>query len=369
MKIRTYTQKLVDLKGSDLHLKVGIKPVVRVNGELIYLEEDTITKDYMDELIAPLMNPKREKELKEELTTDFAYAVPGLARFRVNLSYQRGSYMMVMRLINNDSPDIDELNLPTSLKEIVDAKNGLILVTGATGSGKSTTVAAMINFINSHYTKNIITIEDPIEYLFKDQSCIVAQKEIGADVVSFKSALKYVLRQDPDVIFLGELRDQETMEAAIKASETGHLVISTLHTINAYQTISRIIDFFPEERHKQIRYQLSENIRGVISQRLVPTVDDKRRAANEVMINSPTIRELILTSEGTAEIPKYIADGKDSNGMQTFDQSLIGLFNEGAITYETALKFATVKKDIELMRRGVSFSSMADIFNEMVEEN
>jgi twitching motility protein PilT len=369
MNVEMFTKKLVELKGSDLHLKVGIKPVIRVNGELVYLEGERIKQSDMEELIAPLMNPKREKELKEELTTDFAFAVPGLARFRVNLSYQRGSYMMVMRLISNDSPNIDELNLPSSLKEIVDAKNGLILVTGATGSGKSTTVAAMINFINSNYTKNIITIEDPIEYLFKDQSCIVAQKEIGSDVVSFKSALKYVLRQDPDVIFLGELRDAETMEAAIKASETGHLVISTLHTINAYQTISRIIDFFPEERHKQIRYQLSENIRGIISQRLVPTVDDSRRAANEVMINSPTIRELILTPEGTAEIPKYIADGKDSNGMQTFDQALIGLFNDGIITYETALKFATVKKDIELLRRGVSFSSMADIFNEMVEEN
>ncbi len=368
MRIDLFTKKLVELSGSDIHLKVGTKPVIRVNGELRYLDEAVITQKDMEEMMAPLMNPKREKELREILTTDFAYAVPGLARFRVNLSYQRGSYMMVMRMISNESPDIDKLNLPASLKDIVDTKNGLILVTGSTGSGKSTTVAAMLNFINDHYTKNIITIEDPIEYLFKDKSCIVSQKEIGSDVVSFNSALKYVLRQDPDVIFIGELRDTETMEAALKASETGHLVISTLHTINAYQTISRIIDFFPEERHKQIRYQLSENIRGVVSQRLVPTVDDARMPVNEVMINTPTIRELILTNEGTAEIPKYIAAGKDSNGMQSFDQALIDLFNQGTITYETALKFATVKKDIELLRRGVNFSSIGDLFNQMVEE-
>jgi len=291
-----------------------------------------------------------------------------MARFRINLSFQKGSYMLVARIIPQDIPELDDLKLPDVLKKIIVEKQGLVLVTGATGSGKSTTVAAMLEYINKTQRKNLITLEDPIEFVFNDKQCIISQKELGIDIPTFELALKYVLRQDPDIIFVGELRDMATIEIALKAAETGHLVVSTLHTINAYQTITRILDFFPEQRHKQLRYQLSESLKGVISQRLLPTIDDKRIAVNEILRSTPSIRELMLTAEGVSEIPKFLAEGRKTYGTQTFDQAIIDAFKDQKITYETALKFATVKKDIELIKTGININASADFYDDLYED-
>lgn len=367
MEINNYLKQLVEKGGSDLHIKVGSYPTVRINGKLIPLAEEKLMADNVKELVNPLITPERRDELDEYRGSDFSHSIPGVGRFRMNLSYQRGTYMLVSRVIPSDVPDLDRMNLPEVLKEIVQAKDGIILVTGATGSGKSTTVAAMVNEINKTQAKNIITVEDPIEFLYSDKMSMISQKELGADVPSFQGALKFALRQDPDVIFIGELRDRETMEAALKAAETGHLVISTLHTINAYQTVSRILDLFPEERHKQIRYQLSESIRAIVSQRLLPTLDSKRIAVNEILRNTPVIKECILSPEGVVEIPKYLVEGRTNYGTQTFDQDIAEKYNDKKISYETALKFASVKKDIELLKRGINMSSMADMYSDMIE--
>jgi len=365
--IEDYLRRLVELEGSDLHIKVGSKPCVRINGKLEHLGDERLTPDVVNELLEPLITAERKKDMNEFMGSDFSHSIFGIARFRMNLSKQRGTYMLVARVIPSEVPDLDNMNLPEILREIVVEKNGIILVTGATGSGKSTTVASMINEINKTQAKNIITVEDPIEFLYSDKESMVSQKELGSDVTTFEKALKFALRQDPDVIFIGELRDKETVEAALKASETGHLVVSTLHTINAYQTISRILDLFPETRHKQLRYQLSENIRAVVSQRLLPTLDGKRIAVNEVLRNTPVIKECILSQEGVVQIPKFLAEGRTTYGTQTFDQDIADKFNAKKISYDTAIKFATVKKDIELLKRGISMSSVADMYNDMFE--
>ncbi len=366
MKINDYLRYLVENGGSDLHIKAGNHPIIRKDGELLKIDgREKMTAVEMEEIVKPLMSESVKRDLVEKLGSDFSYSIHGVARFRMNLSTQRGSYMLVARIIPSNIPDIDEMKLPSVLKEIVKERNGIILVTGATGSGKSTTVASMINYVNKNFSKNIITFEDPIEFLYRDEKSIVSQKEIPNDILDFTSALRYVLRQDPDVIFIGELRDKETVEAALKASETGHLVISTLHTINASQTISRVVDFFPQEKHKQIKFQLSENIRGVISQRLLPKKEGGRVAALEIMINTPTIKELIQTNEGVVQIPKYIEEGREIYKSQSFDQNIRDLYMAGLIDYETALEYATVKKNIEFLKNGISLSSSADFFNSM----
>jgi twitching motility protein PilT len=366
MKINDYLRYLVENGGSDLHIKAGNHPIIRKDGELLKIDgREKMTAVEMEEIVKPLMSESVKRDLIEKLGSDFSYSIHGVARFRMNLSTQRGSYMLVARIIPSNIPDIDEMKLPSVLKEIVKERNGIILVTGATGSGKSTTVASMINYVNKNFSKNIITFEDPIEFLYRDEKSIVSQKEIPNDILDFTSALRYVLRQDPDVIFIGELRDKETVEAALKASETGHLVISTLHTINASQTISRVVDFFPQEKHKQIKFQLSENIRGVISQRLLPKKEGGRVAALEIMINTPTIKELIQTNEGVVQIPKYIEEGREIYKSQSFDQNIRDLYMAGLIDYETALEYATVKKNIEFLKNGISLSSSADFFNSM----
>lgn len=367
MQIESYLRRLVEMEGSDLHIKVGSFPVVRVNGKLNFLGEEKLTLNDVNEMLSPLIDEERKTDIEKYMASDFSYSINGVARFRMNLSLQRGTHMLVARVIPSEVPDLDNMNLPNVLRKVIHEKNGIILVTGATGSGKSTTVASMINEINKTQSKNIITVEDPIEFLYSDLMSMISQKELGSDVVSFEKALKFALRQDPDVIFIGELRDRETVEAALKAAETGHLVISTLHTINAYQTVSRILDLFPEERHKQLRYQLSESVRSIISQRLLPTLDNKRVAVNEILINTPVIKECILSAEGVADIPRYLAEGRTTYETQTFDQDIADKYKEKVISYETALKFATVKKDIELLKRGINVSSVADMYNDMFE--
>ncbi len=355
MKIDKWLNILMEKKGSDLHLKVGNTPIIRINGQLKRVEEET--KLYQEDLIKIveelIPNEKRKKELAEELSTDFSYSISGLGRFRINISYTRGSYLLVVRAIPFDIPTIEELKLPEVLKNIAREKNGIILVTGATGSGKSTTVAAMLNYINETYGKNIISFEEPIEYLHKDKKSIISQKEIPDDIRDYKSALKYVLRQDPDIIFMGELRDQETIEAAIKASETGHLVISTLHTITAVKTITRILDYFPSHRTKSLRYQLAENIRAVISQRLLETIDEGKRVVTEVMLNTGTIAELITTEEGMRKIPEIIKKSENL-GMKNFDSEILKLYKEEIVDFETAYEASTIKTDIELAKSGIS---------------
>lgn len=360
---------LCEKNGSDLHVKVGNQPHVRVNGELEPIPGSRrIGLEDMEAIMTEVMTGDRKERFLRNKSLDFSYSVPGKGRFRTNVFIQRGTPAFAIRRIEEHTKTIDELGLPKVIKDIAVEPRGLILVTGATGNGKSTTVSSIIGYINQTYVKNIITLEDPIEFLFKDEKSIISQREIPNDMDSYQQALKYILRQDPDIIFIGELRDVETVEAAIKASETGHLVISTLHTVDASQTITRIVDFFPTEHQKQIRYQLAKNLKAVVSQRLLPSKDrTKRYAAVEVMVQTPTISELILSPEGVKEIPETIKVGKEIYGMQTFDQSIGQLYTEGKITYNTAIEAATLKKDIELLKRGISYESTNELYKGMLD--
>jgi len=364
---------LKEVKASDLHLRVGNKPFARISGELQDIpNQERVTAEKMEKVLDVLLIEEEKRKFRERKNLDLSYSLPGVGRFRINIYIQRGTVALAARRIEENIFTLEELGLPEVLKMIIKEHRGIILVTGATGNGKSTTVAAMLEYINSNFKRNVITLEDPIEYLFKDKKSIISQREIPTDTDSYKTALKYVLRQDPDIIFVGELRDIETVDAALKAAETGHLVISTLHTVNAAQTISRIIDFYPSEQQKQIRYQLSSNIRGVISQRLLPSTEAKKMVvAIEIMRDSPTIKELILSAEGVKAIPEAIKTGKDVHRMQSFDQAISELYLAGRITYETALDAATVKKDIEFIRNGISNDGMAkkDYYKTMLEED
>jgi len=353
--IDKFLQILIEKNASDLHLKVGNKPIIRLNGSLEKLEnEEILTVEVMADIIDKIIpNEKRKNELKEELSTDFSYSLSGLGRFRINISLTRGSYLLVARAVPFHVPTIDELKLPEILKKIAGEKNGIVLVTGATGSGKSTTVAAIIDYINSTYNKNIISFEEPIEYLHKDKKSIISQKEIPDDIKDYKSALKYVLRQDPDIIFMGELRDKETIEAALKASETGHLVISTLHTVTAVKSVNRILDYFDADRAKSIRNQLSENVRAIVSQRLMKTVAEGKRVITEIMINTGTISELLQTEEGMRKIPEIIKKS-ESLGMKNFDSEILKLYKENIIDYETAYENSTIKTELEMAKSGIT---------------
>lgn len=368
MIAQQYLTYVKDNNGSDLIIKVGNKPMVRINGQLEPIKgSDKIMPEHIKMVEVELLTPDQLQKFRDNNNLDLSYSLPGVGRFRVNAFVQRGSTAFAFRRIEENIPQIDKLGLPEVLKEVIREKRGLILVTGATGNGKSTTVAAMLDYINENYIKNIITLEDPIEFLFRDKSSVVSQREIPNDIDSYKTALKYILRQNPDIIFIGELRDRETIEAALKAAETGHLVISTLHTVNAAQTITRIIDFYEQAQQKQIRYQLSTNLRAVVSQRLLTSRDGKKRvAAVEIMRDTPTIRDLILTPEGTNSILDAIKNGREIYKMQTFDQSISDLYLKGMISYETAVEAATVKKDIELLKGGISYGGAADLYKDMM---
>jgi twitching motility protein PilT len=304
------------------------------------------------------MSPAQKETFKRENEVDFAYSVPGLGRFRCNAFMQRGSIGLVFRVIPTRIPNIEELNLPPILKKIALEERGLVLVTGTTGSGKSTTLAAMIDHINNHKTVNIITIEDPIEFLHKDKKSIIHQREVGADTKSFAKALRAALRQDPDVILVGEMRDFETIQTALMAAETGHLVLSTLHTLDAPETVNRIVSFFPPYHHQQVRLQLSTVLKGIISLRLVPRADGKGRVpAVEVLVSTATVRDCILEAKKTPLLPDVIAQGKLHYGMQTFDQSLFELYQKEFISLEEALKWATNPEDFKLKVKGIQATS------------
>ena len=351
----------VAIKGgaSDIHLKSGLPPMFRVDGALVPLKNgERMLPDEIQKIAFDIMNPVQKQRFDENREADLAYGIAGLGRFRVNVFQQRGTVGIVFRVIPFGVKTIEQLHLPKVVAQISEEHRGLILVTGTTGSGKSTTLAAMLEQINSDRTCHIMTIEDPIEFLIRDRRSIVNQREIGVDTHSFANALRAALRQDPDVILVGEMRDFETIETALTAAETGHLVMSTLHTLDATETINRIISVFPPHQQKQVRLQLAAILKAVISQRLVPRADGKGRVpALEVLISTAFTRELIGDKDRTKEIPDAIAKGFTTYGMQTFDQSLMQLVKEGLVTYEEALKNVSNPDDFALRYRGIASTS------------
>ena len=351
----------IALKGgaSDIHLKPGLPPMFRVDGTLVPLKKgDRLKPEWLQKVAASLLNPAQSERFEETREVDLAYGIAGLGRFRVNVFQQRGTVGIVFRVIPFGVKTIDSLHLPKVIEKIAMEQRGLVLVTGTTGSGKSTTLAAMIDHVNCNRTCHIMTIEDPIEFLIRDRRSIVNQREIGVDTQSFSNALRAALRQDPDLILVGEMRDFETIETALTAAETGHLVMSTLHTLDATETINRIISVFPPYQQKQVRLQLAAILKAVISQRLVPRADGKGRVpALEVLISTARVRECISDKERTKEIADAIAKGYTTYGMQSFDQSLMHHVKSGLVTYDEALKHVSNPDDFALRFRGIASTS------------
>ena len=346
-------------EASDVHIKVGAPPIFRVNGALkAWNTVKAFDSNDVSKMAFGLMNDWQKERFIKNREVDMGYEVYGLGRFRINVFQQRGKIRIALRIVPYQIKNLKELHLPPVLNDVSLEQRGLILVTGTTGSGKSTTLASMIDIINSDRNCHIITIEDPIEFIHEDKKSIVDQREIGSDTSTFSSALRVALRQDPDVILVGEMRDFETIETALTAAETGHLVMSTLHTLNAVETINRIISVFPPYHQKQVRLQLSGVIRGVISQRLVPRADGMGRVpAVEVLVSTARVRECIVEKDKTSEINDAITRGYTSYGMQSFDQSLMFMLQEKLITYEEALKHCTNPDDFALRVKGILAAS------------
>jgi twitching motility protein PilT len=358
---------LVERNGSDLHLKVGSEPLVRVNGALGPIpDSEPLTAQDTERVLGEILSDAAHRaEFDAEHEVDFAYAIPDVARFRVNAFHQRGTISLVMRAIPTKIKTVAELGLPHVVADLAEEERGIILLTGTTGSGKSTTLAAIIDQINAACAKHIVTIEDPIEFLHPDKQSVINQREVGQDTTSFKRALRRVLRQDPDVILIGEMRDEETVHTALSAAETGHLVLSTLHTIDAPETVNRIIDFFPPHQQQQARAMLAGTLKGIISQRLVPTPDRRGRVAVcEVLRMTGRARDMILDPEQTGRLREVIAEG-EFYGMQTFDQALLHHVQAGRVAMEDAMQVATSPHDFKLLvaaegRLGTSMSDVAD---------
>jgi twitching motility protein PilT len=350
--------EMVQRNGSDLHLKVGRPPTIRVSGDLEPLAQDPLKPEELKALAEQIMTPRQVKEFAEHKEADFAIGVPGIGRFRTNVYQQRGTLAFVFRAIPYEIKTLPDLNLPATLEKIALKPRGLVLVTGVTGSGKSTALSAMINHINQHRRCNIITVEDPIEFLHRDGQANVSQREVGTDTLSFESALRHVLRQDPDVILIGEIRDRITLDTAMKAADTGHLVFSTLHTTDATQTINRIISFFPPHEHDAVRNLLSTALEAVISMRLVPRANGKGRVpAVEVLINTAAVKDNIRDRDKALNIPELIREGTVQYGMQSFDQSLMEWYRSGTISYENALFFSTNPSEFALRVSGIEGTS------------
>src|ERR1700694_1648133 len=369
MHINDLLKIAVERKASDLHLKVGAFPIIRVDGTLIPLadmrrlmQEDTIAMAFS------IMSARQKEKFKNNFEIDIAYNVPNLGRFRCNIFQQRGTVGLVLRVIPAKILSIKELLLPPVLEKICQEQRGLVLCTGTTGSGKSTTLAAMIDHINATRNEHVMTVEDPIEFLHRDKKSIVNQREVDVDTKGFSLALRSALRQDPDVILVGEMRDYETIETALTAAETGHLVFSTLHTLDATETVNRIIAVFPPHQQKQIRLQLGAVLKAVISLRLMPRADGLGRVpAAEILIRTAYVRECIENKEKTKLIKDAIQAGTSQYGMQTFDQSLYQLYKSGLITLDEALKRASNPDEFKLKIQGVQFTS--DVSHEQMEES
>ena len=352
----------VERGASDLHIKAGDVFRARINGKLVPLTKQRLTPDQTRAIALKLLPSEEERGRIDRLTDfDCSWGMPGVGRFRVNLLRQRSSFMIVMRVIPFEVPTFETLNLPKVLEKIAVAERGMILVTGVTGSGKSSTMAAMINHMNQKLNKHILTLENPIEFLHRDLNSSITQREIGSDTDSFGIGLRAALRQDPDVILIGEMRDAETVDIAMKAAETGHLLVSTLHTPDATTTIARVVAMFPPEEQEVVRVRLSESLQAVVSQRLLPKADGKGRAAAlEVMLATAAIRDLVKDRNRVAEIKDYIEEGRDQYGMQSFDQHLMELVGTGAVTFETAKAAATNPADFELKLRTFGHAGAAD---------
>src|SRR5436305_2593608 len=352
LDLREALALVVRNEGSDLHLKAGSHPLVRVHGKLTAVEEfDRLKPEDTEQLLREMLGeqPRKIQEFETDNEVDFSYAIEGLARFRVNAFRQRGSISIAARVVPFAVRTVAQLGLPPVINELADEERGLILLTGTTGSGKSTTLAAIIDHINETKARHIVTIEDPIEYLHADRNSIINQREVGMDTESFARAMRRVLRQDPDVILIGEMRDEETVRTALSAAETGHLVLSTVHTLDASESVNRIIDFFPLHEQSQARAMLAGTLKGVISQRLVPTVDGNGRVAVcEILRMTGRARDMITDPEQTGRLPEVITEGS-YYGMQTFDQALLGLYQAGRITYEDAMRTASQPHDLKLL--------------------
>src|SRR5436309_9909154 len=351
-------QHMIQANASDLHLKVGRPPTLRVDRQMINLDMPALKQEDLRSLAEQIMAPKNIKEFSEQKESDFALAVPGIGRFRVNAYQQRGTIAYAMRTVPCQAKTISELNLPEVCERIALMPRGLILVTGITGSGKSTALASMLHYINQNRHANIITIEDPIEFLHRDIKSSINQREVGTDTNSFAQALRRVLRQDPDILLVGEIRDIDTLDTALKAAETGHLVFSTLHTTDATQTINRILSFYPPHQQTEERYMPSTALRAIISLRLVPRADKPGRIpACEILINTAAVRDNIRDMNATLNIPDLIKSGTAQYGMQSFDQSLMGWYTKGIISYESAVFYATSPAEFALRVQGVAGTS------------
>ena len=349
---------MVDKNASDIHLRVGIAPTLRVNGDLFRAQMAPITVADMTEMINAIMNEEQRAAFEKNREFDFAFGLPGVGRFRINAFRQRGTPALAIRSIRTQIPAFSELNLPSVILDIAMKTRGLILVTGTTGSGKSTLLASMIDHINANASVNVVTIEDPIEFLYRDNKSIIAQREVGIDSHRFANALRASFRQDPDVILIGEIRDKDTMETAMSAADTGHLVMSTLHTMNALETVSRIISFFPPHQHQQIRLVLSNVLVAVISLRLLVRKDGKGRVpAAEIMFNNATIAEYLMDQEKSHLILDAICEGYTQYGSQSFDQSLLQLLRDDLITFHVARQNASNPDDFELKVKGIEGTS------------
>ncbi len=368
MDINDLLKIAIENEASDLHLKVGSYPVLRIHGDLEPLTKfPKLTPSLTQNLVNQITNEYQREKLKQYMDLDLAYSLEGFGRFRGSIFQQRGSFAIVLRIIPLEIKTIKELLLPEVLEKISQEQRGLVLVTGSTGSGKTTTLASMIDHINRHRRENIITVEDPIEYLHQDRKCMISQREIGLDVQSYSRGLISSLREDPDVILVGEMREMDTIETSLLAAETGHLVLSTLHTVDAPETITRIISVFPPHHQRQLRLQLASILKAVISMRLIPRKDGEGRVpAVEVMINTPFIADCIQDREKTRLIRDAIAKGVSQYGMQTFDQSIFQLFKDGYISYEQGLRYSSSPDNFKLKVMGIR--STLDVALEDMEQ-
>jgi twitching motility protein PilT len=356
MHVNDLLKIAVEHGASDLHLKVGSYPMMRVGGDLVPASEER-RLDHEDTvaMAAAVMSTAQRQKFKDSQEIDLAYSVPGMGRFRCNVFQQRGTIGLVLRVIPHGIKSVEDLGLPLVLNRIAEEERGLVLVTGTTGSGKSTTLAALVDHVNATRCAHVMTVEDPIEFLHRDNRSIINQREVSVDTRSFAHALRSALRQDPDVILVGEMRDFETVETALLAAETGHLVFSTLHTLDATESVNRIITVFPPHQQKQVRLQLASVLKAVVSQRLLPRADGQGRSpAVEVMITTPFIRDCIVDKEKTHLIHQAIATGTSQYGMQTFDQSIFGLYQQKLVTYDEALRWASNVDEFKLKVQGIS---------------
>jgi twitching motility protein PilT len=341
----------IDGGASDIHLKIGTPVIFRINRELIAVECPFPTSEWMNKIVAAITPDHLKKRLEEDREVDFSYFIPGLGRFRTNLFQQRGQWALAMRHVKTSVPSFEQLGLLEQIKQIAESPRGIVLVAGSTGSGKSTTLAAMIEHINGNSKKHIITLEDPIEFVFEDNQCVIEQREVGLDTQSFHHALKNVLRQDPDIIMLGEMRDAVSFAAAMSAADTGHLVLSTLHTTTASQSVNRILDFFKAEEREQIRRQLAATLRGVICQRMVTNVENKMTPALEILINSPLVKKMI--EENRLDKLASAIETSVDDGMITFNQSLFNLVKSGRVSEKEALAKASNPQALEMNFKGI----------------